>query len=194
MLQKRDSLFTFSHAEDCLRAVRRQRLQSVLDPDNRVDRHIKWSLRLLHPLFGKPRHDHHITLEDVENDATNLLVLLRREASMNSRQLAYLRQLALDYEAMDAEMHELDQAFREFKSHLSLPGFNLSVSLPGLNPCKPARNPISWPDDLRAKVEAQVGKWKSQKHTIDKMKALLNVSNIALTLPDDSFDDLRSDF
>lgn len=113
---------------------------------------------------------------------------------MNSRQLAYLRQLALDYEAMHTDMDDLDQAFREFKGHLSLPRFNLSVSLPGLNPCRPARNPISWPDDLRAKVEVQIGKWKSQKHTIDGMKALLSVSNIALTLPDDSFDDLGSDF
>ncbi|CAO2655294.1 Nn.00g103580.m01.CDS01 [Neocucurbitaria sp. VM-36] len=194
MEEKQDSLFTFSHAEDCLRAVRRQRLQSTLDADDRVDRHIKWSLRLLHPLFGKPRHDHHIILEDVENDATNLLLLLRREASMNSRQLSYLRQLALEYEAMDVEVHELDQAFKEFKSHLSLPGFHFSVSLPGLDPCKPARNPLSWSDDLIAKVEAQVGKWKSQKQTIEKIKGLLSVSNEALTLPDDSFDDLGSDF
>lgn len=94
---------------------------------------------------------------------------------------------------MSADMRNLDDAFREFKSHLSRPGFQLSVSLPGLSSDKLARNPISWPDDQRALVEEQVGKWKSQKKTIGQMKALLSVSNIALTLPEDSFDDSLSD-
>ncbi|KAH7371034.1 hypothetical protein BKA66DRAFT_444437 [Pyrenochaeta sp. MPI-SDFR-AT-0127] len=187
--EKQNSKFTFSHVEDCLRAVRRQRLQSTLDPDDRVDRHIKWSLRLLHPLFGKHRYDHRITLEDVENDATGLLLLLRREAALTHRQLAYLHQLASDYEAMDSEMHALDQAFREFKSHLAMPGFQLSVSLPGLNPRRLSRNPISWPDDLRTKVEEQVGKWKAQRQVIDQMKCLLAASNMALSI---SAEDLSS--
>ncbi|KAF1847065.1 uncharacterized protein K460DRAFT_383581 [Cucurbitaria berberidis CBS 394.84] len=194
MEEKRDSLFTFGHAEDCLRAVRRQRLQSTLNPDNNIDRHLRWSLRLLHPLFGKPRHQHHVPLEDVESDAINLLLLLRREAAMTSRQLAYLRQLALDYEAMDTDIQELDQDFDDFKSHLSLPGFELSHSLPALSPRTLPRNPISWPDDLMAMVEEQVGKWKLQKNTIEQMKTLLSASNIRLTLPEDSFDDLGSDF
>lgn len=113
---------------------------------------------------------------------------------MTSRQLAHLRQLALDYDAMDAEMHALEQAFREFKSHLAMPGFQLSVSLPGLTPRPLSRNPIAWPDELRTKVEEQVAKWKAQKDTIRQIKSLLSASNMALAIPQDSFEDIGSDF
>ena len=130
----------------------------------------------------------------MENNATDLLLLLRREASMTSRQMASLRQLASDYEAMDSEIRSLDQAFREFKSNLAMPGFQLSVALPGLSPRRLPRNPISWPDEQLAIVEAQVRRWKSQKKVIDEMKALLTASNMALAVPEDSFGTQDSDF
>ncbi|KAF1834713.1 hypothetical protein BDW02DRAFT_579392 [Decorospora gaudefroyi] len=190
---KRDSEFSFSHVEDCLRAVRRQRLLASLDSDNKVDRHIKWSLRLLRPLFGKPRHEHQMTLEDVENDAVGLLLLLRREAAMSTQQVAYLRQLGSDNLAMEAELLELDQAFGEFKSYLSMPGFQTSLLIPIVNRGRIPKNPIAWPDDLRIRIEQQVEQWKSQKRTIEQMMTLLEASNTAMAVPDDSFDSLGSD-
>ncbi|KAF1940056.1 hypothetical protein EJ02DRAFT_350879 [Clathrospora elynae] len=192
--QKRNSDFSFTHTEDCLRATRRQRLHSSLNPNDKVDRHIKWTLRLLHPLFGKPRHDHQMTLEDIENDATNLLLLLRREASMSISQVAYLHQLSTDYQTMDKELVELDQAFGEFKTHMAMPGFQMSILMPVMNPCQIARNPIAWPDKLRAKIEGQVERWKSQKKVVEQIALLLEASNVAMAVPDDSFDDLESDF
>ncbi|KAF2126596.1 hypothetical protein P153DRAFT_369292 [Dothidotthia symphoricarpi CBS 119687] len=194
MKEERDPTFTFSRDEDYLRSIRRQRLHSSLDPENKVDRHIKWSLRLLPPLFGKPSHDHALGLEDVENKAINLLLLLRREAAMSIRQLAYLRQLAEDRKNMDSELQELDQTFRDFKSNMSMPGFEFSFSMQPESEQNIPRNPIAWPDDLRSRIEERVAKWKSQKKAIEQMQVLLTASNETLAVPDDGFDDLDSDF
>lgn len=192
MDKKQDSSFTHSHMEDCLRAIRRQRLQSSLNVENRVDRHIKWSLRLLHPLFGKPRDNHTAPLEDVENEATSLLLFLRRQATLSPKQIAHLHQLATDYETMKTEVKELDKAFREFKSHLTMSGLQWNVSLPMLSPEQYPHNPIAWPDDVIADMEDLVGKWKAQKKVLSQMKMLLDSSNLAMSVPEDSFDDNMS--
>lgn len=192
--QKQNTSYSFSHFEDCLRATRRQRLLSALDPDNKVDRHIKWSLRLLHPLFNFPRHDHHIPLEDVENDATRLLLLLRREAIMTPAQRAHLQQLARDYRTMNEDVSELEHVFSDFKEHLSLSGSRMSVSLPLLDTCNVPRNALAWSDDLRANIEDVVGNWRSQKKVLEQLKALLTASNLALEVPEDTFDHTDSDF
>lgn len=113
---------------------------------------------------------------------------------MSGGQLAYLRRLAADYEVMTKEVGELDQAFGEFKSHVSMSGFQLSVALPALNPCQLFRNPVAWPDDMRANVEDLVRKWKSQKKVLEQIKVLLDASNLAMTVPEDSFDDAGSEF
>ncbi|KAF2851404.1 hypothetical protein T440DRAFT_62974 [Plenodomus tracheiphilus IPT5] len=194
MEKKQESMFTYSHTEDCLRAIRRQRLQASLNVEEKVDRHIKWSLRLLPPLFGKPRDNHTVPLEDIENEATALLLLLRREAAMTPQQIASLQQLAVDYETMKEEISELDTAFREFKSHLSLSGLTWSASLPMLSVEQHPRNPIAWPDQVLKDIEDLVRKWKSQKKVVSQMKMLLNSSNLAMTLPEDSFDNISSDF
>lgn len=194
MSEERDSGFTFSRDEDYLRFVRRQRLHASLDQENKVDRYIKWSLRLLRPLFGKPSHDHALGLEDVENKAIELLLLLRREAAMSTRQLAYLRQLAEDRKAMEEELHELDKTFDNFKRNMSMLPLEFILSMAPRSETDIPRNPIAWPDSLRSKIEERVAKWKSQKKIIAQMQVLLTASNEALTMADDSFDDLESNF
>ncbi|KAL6709158.1 hypothetical protein ACN47E_001974 [Coniothyrium glycines] len=191
---KKNSKYTFSHAEDCLRYIRRQRLHSSLDFDNRIDRHIKWSLRLLAPLWGIARQDNTIVLADVEDDASKTLLLLRREAAMSTRQILHLHQLARDYNKMRAELTELDSAFGEFKRNLSMPGHGFGISLQHINPYEVAHNPIAWPDDVLSAIEGLVVKWKSQRKVIEQLQALIVASNVALTLPEDSFDHLDTDF
>ena len=111
---------------------------------------------------------------------------------MTSRQLVYLRQLAADYEAMDVEMRGLDDAFREFNNHLSRPGLESGITLLN-NPRTLSRNPVSWSDDQTTLVEKQLGKWRSQQSIIEQTKTLLSMSNIALALAEDGFDDSLSD-
>jgi hypothetical protein len=189
--QKRNSLFTFSHTEDCLRHVRRQRLHAALNPNNKVDRHIKWSLRLLRPLFGKPRHDTTLSLEEIENSAVIKLLLLRREAAMTTQQLTYLHQLCKDHQVMRHQMQELDKSFKDFQSHITgLPSYSHWLPSDNILPC----NPVAWPEDLIVSVEERVKRWKSQRNTVKQMHALLCTSNEALTVPEDSFDDLDNDF
>lgn len=193
MEQKRTSPFTFSHAEDCIRAIRRARLRLSLNPDNKVDRHIQWSLRLLRPLFGKPRTDHMLALVNVEDTATSILLLLRRKAGMTDEQIAYLERLQEDHRIMESEIQELEAEFKEFKAHMSAP--SIEFALPSLVPSdfRLARNPISWADETRLAVEERVGKWRNQKKVIKQIHVLLSASNEALQVPDDSFDNLDSD-
>ncbi|OAL46597.1 hypothetical protein IQ07DRAFT_590707 [Pyrenochaeta sp. DS3sAY3a] len=186
--------FTYSHTEDCLRKTRRQRLHAALDPTSKVDRHIKWSLRLLKPLFGTPRQDPRISLEDVENDATSLLMLLRREASMSTAYISYLRSLAAQYEAMSAEVHALNVTFQEFREHFTMPGIQYSLPFPVLREPRLDPNPVAWTDEVRGMVEEHVAKWKAQRSVIARVQALLGASNEALQVPENSFDDLESDF
>jgi hypothetical protein len=135
-----------------------------------------------------------IPLAKVENDATSQLLLLRRRAALSTSQIAYLQQLSQDYMSMEEEMQDLDQAFGEFKSYLSMPGFQMSILMPVMNPGTVSKNPIAWTDDLRMKIEHHVERWQSQKEVVEQMKTLLQASNTAMAVPDDSFDDLSSDF
>jgi hypothetical protein len=134
------------------------------------------------------------TLAEVENDATSQLLLLRRRAALSTSQIAYLQQLSLDYLEMEQEFQHLDEAFGEFKSYLSMPGFQMSILMPVMNPGKVSKNPVAWTDDLRMKVEHHVERWKSQRKVVEQMKTLLQASNTAMAVPNDSFDDLSSDF
>ena len=135
-------------------------------------------------------------LENVENDATHTLLLLRRAASMSSRQLAHLDTLAADFRAMENELRELDESFAEFKSYMSMPGFQMNILLPAMiaNAGHIPKNPVAWTDELRLRIECQVGRWRGQKGVVEQIKALLEGSNEAMAVPDDSFDELGSDF
>ncbi|KAF2031222.1 hypothetical protein EK21DRAFT_63865 [Setomelanomma holmii] len=191
--EKQQSSYTFSHVEDCLRQMRRQRLHASLDPGKKVDGRRKWSLRLLPTLFGKQQEYHagDTELELVENGAIYTLLLLRREAGMTARQLKHLRQLDKDCQTMDHELEQLDKEFQQFKKHLS-PKFEFSIDMPAYMGDNLPRNPIAWSDELLAAVEDRVSKWKSQRKVIKQVEVLLSSSNEALAVPDDSFDDLGS--
>jgi hypothetical protein len=111
---------------------------------------------------------------------------------MNPKQKAYLHQLNEDRQTMDKEIAELTKNFDQFKSLLKPElrfSFGASLHPEGIVP----RNPIAWPDDFRATIESRVNKWKSQRAVIRKISALITSSNEALTVPENSFDDLESD-
>ncbi|KAH3974449.1 hypothetical protein HBI49_077880 [Parastagonospora nodorum] len=189
--QRRSGRFTFNHAEDCLREVRRQRLHASLDPDNKVDRHLKWSLRLLRPLFGKPYQDH-APLQAAENIAIDALLFLRRQAAMSTDEIARMYQLSEDLKTMDTEWKDLEREFDEFRAHM-FPGFAYNIPVSTSQEEQVPYNPIAWPDELRAQIHERVNKWRSQKKVMAQMCALLASSNQVLSVSEDSFDDLSSD-
>lgn len=162
-----------------------------LDPDRKPDRHAKWALRLLRPLFGKPQLDHTTLEPAAEDHAVATLLLLRREAALTATQLASLRQLDDDRQTMDKEITKLSKNFNEFTAHLK-PTSEFSFMMPMYGEDDIPRNPIAWTDDLLAKIEGRVGKWKSQRKVIWQVQALLSSSNEALAIPEDTFDDLGS--
>ncbi|EAT82464.1 hypothetical protein SNOG_10129 [Parastagonospora nodorum SN15] len=189
--QRRSGRFTFNHAEDCLREVRRQRLHASLDPNNKVDRHLKWSLRLLRPLFGKPYQDH-APLQAAENIAIDALLFLRRQAAMSTDEIARMYQLSEDLKTMDTEWKDLEREFDEFRAHM-FPGFAYNIPVSTSQEEQVPYNPIAWPDELRAQIHERVNKWRSQKKVMAQMCALLASSNQVLSVSEDSFDDLSSD-
>ncbi|KAF1921527.1 hypothetical protein BDU57DRAFT_437021 [Ampelomyces quisqualis] len=189
--KKKESNFTFSAEEDCLREIRRQRLQAELDPDTKADRHLKWALRLLPPLFGKPKQDLS-PLELTESIAVNALMFLRRKASMTPKYIAHLHQLKADFHRMYEEMKQLEEEFSTFRAHLS-PWLAQTATTRTQPEENVPYNPIVWSDSLRETIEDRVSKWRSQKKVMDQMRAILASSNQALALPEDSFDDLESD-
>jgi hypothetical protein len=194
MKEKVNSKFTFSHAEDCIRAVRRERLRASLDPDDRIDRHLIWSLRLLQPLFGKPGGNELPALNAIEDEALELLIFLRREASTTTSQKAYLQELAKDLQDMDETMTDIHHKYKTLTAHMTLPGFETHLEFETYVLAKVPKNPLAWSDSLRADVENRVGKWRAQKVAIRKIQTLLTASNEALAVPDDAFDELLSDF
>jgi hypothetical protein len=137
-----------------------------------------------------------MTLENVENDAAHMLLLLRRSAALSHAQLAYLHALAADYRTMEAQLRHLDDVYAEFKSYLSLPGFRMNILLPAMiaNAGHVPRNPVAWTDELREKIECQVVRWRAQRGVLEKVSAMLEASNEAMGVPDDSFDELGSEF
>jgi len=191
--RKNESKFTYGHVEDCLRAIRRRRLQESLDPQDKIDRHITWSLRLLPPLFGRRRDPHTVPLEEVENQAMALLLQLRREASMTARQVAYLKQLAAEYRSLEQEICALDEAFRQFKHHLTLADLSWTA-IPTQNTMRLPCNPITWTDAVIVEVEELVSKRRSQKKIMDQLELLLTASNVAMALPQTSFENIDEDF
>ena len=194
MDKKQDSAFSFSHTEDCLRYVRRQGLQAALDMDSKVDRHIKWSLRLLRPLWGIGGHRDPSTLDPAETDAVRVLLLLRREASLSTSQIRHLYQLAKDYNAMVKFVDSLAQSFENLKQQLIMPRHSSVHEIDVGSHSQLPVNPISWSDELRVDVGSRVQKWKATRGLIEQMQALMVTSHEALALPDDAFDVPDSDF
>ncbi|KAG9191328.1 hypothetical protein G6011_09416 [Alternaria panax] len=203
MEQKRDSPFTFSHHEDCLRSIRRTRLIDSLTPlptttpaRAQRDRAILWSMRLLRPLFGTPPERHTTILNDVEDNSICVLLLLRRTAALTSTQLSYLHNLHTTYLSLESSLRSLDETYTEFKSYLSMPGFQTNILLPYAisNARGLPRNPVAWSDELRLRIECQVKRWEAQGEVLEKVRELLEGSCEAMAAPEDGFDELGSDF
>ena len=97
---------------------------------------------------------------------------------------------------MESALHELDNAFGEFKAYMSLPGFQMNMLLPAMitNAGHVPQNPVAWSDELRVRIECHVERWQSQKKVVEQVRMLLVASNEAMAVPDNSFDDLESDF
>ena len=153
---------------------------------------MKWALRLLPPLFGQPQHEHGGMLQRCEDISINKLLLLRREAAMTPKQIAYLHRLDQDRQTMDEDIKTLTKEFNAFTGHLK-PSMEYSLAIPLDGKNNVPRNPIAWPDDLRETIQGRVGKWKSQRNVMRQMHVLLSSSNEALAVPEDSFDDLESE-
>jgi len=194
MDKKQNSAFTFSHVEDCLRYTRRQGLQAALDMDSMVDRHIKWSLRLLRPLWGIGDHRDPSTLDPAEADAVRVLLLLRREASLSTSQIRHLYQLAKNYNAMIESVDSLAQSFKDLKQQLVMPGHSRVHEIDVSSHNQLPVNPISWSDELRLDVETRVQKWKATQRLVEQMQASMVTSHEVLTVPEDAFDAQDSEF
>lgn len=194
MEKRQGSSFSFNHAEDCLRAVRRQRLHAALDPDSKIDRHIKWSLRLLRPLWGVSAHRDPSTLDPAESDAVDVLLFLRRKAALSERQIMHLYELNREYRTMIKTMDDFSRSVMGMKQKLIMPGHETIVGMEVRQHDKIPVNPIAWSDELRANIETRVQKWKAQRDLIEQMQALMVVSQEALAVPEDAFDVMGSDF
>ncbi|KAF2997171.1 hypothetical protein E8E13_005886 [Curvularia kusanoi] len=198
MDEKCDSAFTFSHTEDCLRAIRRKRLHAALDPGNKIDRHIKWSLRLLQPLWGISGQRDPSTLDPFEHRAVRFLLLRRRAAALSAEQVAYLNQLAEDYKTVVRTVNGLARSVQDMQAQLVRRSQHdlvyQEVPQHFLDSERIPINPIAWPEKLRVDIETRVQKWKAQQDLIDQMQALMVVSQEALAVPDDAFDVMDSDF
>ncbi|KAF2272675.1 uncharacterized protein EI97DRAFT_202782 [Westerdykella ornata] len=197
--------FTFSHFEDCLRTVRRQRVGYLLDHNDKEDRMMAWQLKFLPPLFGIPDHnkgrpDPQFDLLPSEEYAIKHLLRFRKEAAMSEKERNRLLQLAEDRRTMMKEMQELQRLFVEWKLDmydadleptsyylvsLQREDVNKFVELPS--------SPFAWSDETIAKEERRIARWRSQKGIRMKMMDLLRESHEALNVPEDAFDDPFSD-
>lgn len=194
--------FTFGHHEDCLRAVRRQRIRTTLDKDIKSDRLIAWGMRLLPQLFGKAHYyvnpvEELVHFIDNENQTIRWLLLWRKDATMGQTQRDYLKRLADDRRAMSAELQSLNELFGSWKLNMydaeTEPSSYHKVLLDRFKTRRFVHlpwNPLAWSDEQVAKEEQRVRKWKGQKGMRTKMADLLKESNEALDLPEDVFDDM----
>lgn len=174
--------------------MRRERIIAQIDPTDEYDRSTKWIIDNLRPLFGKPWYHqagttHAARLELWEDEALELLTRFRREASMSTKELAHLRQLASDRNRLSSEVSVLTSSISSWQSTM----FNVTIdpiSLP--LPFLP-NDPLEWSDEERRQTEWRVQNWKSQKKVIEKISELVDASREAMTLPEDAFDELGSD-
>ncbi|KAH6642268.1 hypothetical protein C7974DRAFT_303418 [Boeremia exigua] len=186
---------TFGHAEDCLRAVRRQRLHASLNPDQKIDRHIKWSLRLLRPLWGvTARYEEASTLDPVEADAVRVILLLRRAATLTPLQTEHLQRLAIDYDRMVNMLCGISDSVRALRSHLILPGHEgFPYYGNGIHLGKLPLNPIAWSNKQIKDVEKKIQQWKAQESLVTQMQALMAASQEIRLVPEDAFDGVDSE-
>lgn len=162
--------------------------------NNRVDRRIDWEMNLLPPLFGRPRYEIDSSqfdgIERAEDEATTVLMLLRKEASLTGRQIAYIAHLIEERKKMEKRLKLIDETFALWKREM----FKVAAFAPALKLPKLPQHPALWTDEMILQEEEQVKKWQSQEDMLTKMVAMLKSSIDAVTLPDDAFEEIGSDF
>ncbi|KAF2439071.1 hypothetical protein P171DRAFT_397411 [Karstenula rhodostoma CBS 690.94] len=191
--QKRDSKFSFSREEDCLRETRRRRLRASLDESNSDHSLTRWALSTLPGLFGK-RQNHEPAEEfDIlrrsEDSAIAFLMPARKEAGMSKTERDRLWQLAKDYSDMNDALNHIGKLHTEWQNTL------LATTTPVPNSVDPTpqNNPFKWSDEERQRKEAQVLKWKAQQQNIQQVARLLEESIEVVSVPENAFDDSGSD-
>jgi hypothetical protein len=195
--------FSFGHIEDCLRAVRRRRIRSLLDLDQREDRVLAWQLRVLPGLFGntfRTKLEDSYILESAEHEAVRHILEWRKAASRTQRERDYLVQLAEDRRTMVKELGELNELFGDWKLNMYDPSSE-AVSYEKVYREKLSIQPFArlpynacvWSDEIIAWEEQRVRKWQSQRNMRKMITELLTVSNETLNVPEDAFDSFSSD-
>lgn len=188
--------FTYSHLEDGLRDMRRKRYRSKLNPRNNKHGRDIWKMDNMTPLWGKYSSMTVIRdYEDVElaeRNAAQTLMLLRREASMSSRERDALYTMKEERAIMHREVAEVDEQFKKWQeSLLGLP--NLSLGRMEIDHDVDP-NPMTWSKEVVDRESQNLIRWKAQKQTIAHIKAYLDATNAAATLAEDDFDDEDEDF
>ncbi|KAL1604826.1 hypothetical protein SLS60_004366 [Paraconiothyrium brasiliense] len=192
MEQKRDSKFSFSYEEDCLREIRRRRLRASLNDNVPNHPSLRWGLSTLPPLFGKrERHEpaeEFRALRRAEDSALRFLMPLRRELAMSCTERDRLWQLAKDYSNMNDALENIEKQYTRWKNTL------LTTSVVP-SPIRLARskNPFRWTEKERHRREARVLKWKAQQDNMQQVARLLEESFEAVSLPENAFDEVGSD-
>ncbi|PVH92606.1 hypothetical protein DM02DRAFT_677399 [Periconia macrospinosa] len=195
MAEKQGTIFTISRENDCLRAVRRQRLAAALDDRNRDHRRIRWEMQYLEPLFGRTTYDRvaEPRYALAENRAVNILMRLRKEAATSPKQMAHLRQLVQDRKEMEQDLDELYRSFEKWRSVLEnvSPATRFHRRYEPWNPL--ANDPIAWTDEQVKSEEKIIRHWRSQKRVFEQMNSVLRASREAMCAADDALDSLASD-
>ncbi|KAL5420704.1 hypothetical protein PMIN04_006269 [Paraphaeosphaeria minitans] len=193
MEQKRDSEFSFSPKEDCLRETRRRRLRASLDKNNSDHSLTRWALSTLPGLFGKrvdlvPAEEFDV-LRRSEDSALAFLMPARKEAGMSTIERDQLWQLAKDYSGMIDALKKIRKLHTEWQNTLLVTPY----SVPNMFEPTSAENPFRWSDDEKQRKEAQVLKWRAQQANIQQVARLFEESIEAVSVPENAFDDSGSE-
>jgi hypothetical protein len=191
MQETEEDEFTYDHLEESLRDMRRQRFRSRLDPNVDGDSTLIWKMDHMAPLWGRyASFTVNIDYDDIERaerNAVRTLKQLRKEASMTVRERDAFDMIVVERGMMHKEMKELDELFKKFQENiLALPNLNLERLHidQELDP-----NAMTWTKEIVDRERQSLATWKAQRQVSKDLKAQLDLTNAAASLPDDAFDD-----
>lgn len=117
MKDTREDQYTYNHLEDSLRAMRRKHFLSKLDERDRNDCRNIWKIENMIPLWGKhtyfSNNRDHVDVEHAERNAVQTLMLLRKEASVSSREPDALNTIVVERATVRKELEKVDQLFKQ---------------------------------------------------------------------------------
>ncbi|KAF2106975.1 hypothetical protein BDV96DRAFT_607010 [Lophiotrema nucula] len=186
--------FTFGHVEDCMIDLRRQRYRAALDPNDKRDLGLRWRMDNLPQLYGKETWSRvacaFSDIEEEEQRAGQVIMLLRKEAAMSRRQHNQLRSIAEARKHMHKETEHLDTLFKKWQENLlGLPSLSLErlkdTAVESLDSVDP--NPVTWSAQTLAKVQDSLKRWDGQRNVIKQMTSFLDATNAVAELPEDAF-------